>query len=403
MRATTLPVVNSPYQAQSVRVAARVDRSRLSAIQETLAFAMRPGMISFGPGLPAEANFPKTELRAAADRVLSGASSALQYNPPLPALREHIREIMRGRGLECSLEEIFITAGAQQALDLLCRLLLDPERAVLVEEITYAGLLHALSLTDARLTTVRTSPDEGIDVHALRAALRGGIRPAFLYVIPDGHNPLGVSLSSEKRAAIVELAREFRFPVIEDDPYGFVYHDAPPPPPLRSIDNEYVIYVGSFSKIIAPALRVGWIVCPRHLAKPLAILKEATDANVTSIGHRIVSSYLDMNCLPAHLARLRAEYRSRRDRMVSALEQFLPRGARFSRPSSGLFVWVELPAAVDSTTLLQRAVGECGVAFIPGPAFTPTGDGARSSLRLNFSHCDANTIERGVRLLAGSI
>jgi 2-aminoadipate transaminase len=372
----------------------------LSAIQEALALAMRPGVISFGPGLPDESNFPMPELRRAADSVFSASHSALQYSPPLVGLREHVREIMRWRGVDCSVDEVFITAGAQQALDLLCRLLLDRQTPVLVEEITYGGLLHALGLTDASVTAVRTDPTEGIDAQDISAVLHAGLRPGFLYVVPDGHNPLGVSLSSPKRAAIVELAKEYRIPVVEDDAYGLLYYDNPPPPALRSLNQEYVIYTGSFSKIVAPALRVGWIVCPRHLTRALAILKEATDANVATVGHRILNAYLDAGCLPAHLDLLRAEYRDRRDRMISALRRFLPAGARFSHPETGLYIWVELPETVDSAALLRRAVEECGVAFIPGSAFSVGGKSARSSLRLNFSHCAVNDIEQGVRLLA---
>jgi 2-aminoadipate transaminase len=390
----------TPSAAESMRLASWVERSGFSALQETLALAMRPGLISFGPGLPAEAGFPVAELKAAAGKVLREDPSVLQYAPPLKALQEHICELMRQRGVDCDTGEIFITSGAQQALNLLSRLLLDCGTPALVEDITYTGLLHAIGLTDARVASVGTDFAEGVDTDAVQAALDSGCNPGFLYVIPDGHNPLGVSLPREKRFALVELARRYKTPIVEDDPYGLLYYGKAPLPPLRSLDKEWIIYTGSFSKTVAPALRAGWIVCPRRLTKPLAILKEATDANVATLGHRILNAYLDTGALPGHVEALRREYRQRRDHMLFALERFLPAGARFSRPASGLFVWVELPGAVDTTELLRRAVEECGVAFVPGAAFATSGERGRNCLRLNFSHCDVSKIEQGVRLLA---
>jgi 2-aminoadipate transaminase len=220
-------------------------------------------------------------------------------------------------------------------------------------------------------------------------------------VIPTGHNPLGVSLPPAKRQRLVELARRYRVPILEDDAYGFLYYDEAPVPALRALEDRWVFYLGSFSKILAPALRAGWMVVPEELIPHLAALKHAADIDTPSFSHWTIARYLAGGQFPAHLQMLRGEYRRRRDAMLQALATHLPRGARWTRPASGMFVWVELPAELDSTALLSVAIEAEKVAFSPGEAFAAGGSRhASHCLRLNFTSCTPGEIEEGIERLA---
>ena len=248
-------------------------------------------------------------------------------------------------------------------------MLLSYGRQVLVEELTYEGLHLAFQSLQPEVLTVPASPTDGIDLDAVDKRLRSGAQPAFLYTVPDGHNPLGVSVSPENRIRLVELARRFHVPVIEDDVYGFLDYDSAPCPPLRALDEEWVFYIGSFSKIFAPSLRVGWIVAPASYSTALSHLKHAGDLDICTFSQLTALSYLDSGHLPGHLISLRTEYRRRRDAMLHALETNFPRTARWYTPSCGMFVWVELPPEIDTYELLQFAIDSEQVAFMPGPIF----------------------------------
>ncbi len=238
---------------------------------------------------------------------------------------------------------------------------------------------------------------------SVEATLEGGACPAFLYLIPEGHNPLGVSLPLASRRRLVELARRHRVPLIEDDTYGLLAGGAPLPA-LRSLDEEWVYYVGSFSKILAPALRVGWAVVPESLIPRLSMLKHASDVDTSTLSHRAVAAFLASGGLPGHLQSLRQEYRRRRDAMLASLEAHMPPAARWNRPSGGLYIWVELPPAVDATALLRIAVEEEQVAFAPGEAFA-AGDatGIRHCLRLSFGSSSPERIDEGIRRLGRAV
>jgi 2-aminoadipate transaminase len=310
------------------------------------------------------------------------------------------------RGVECTTDRIFLTSGAQQGLSLLAWLLVNSGAPVMTEEVIYPGLTQALAPLRPVHLTVPTDLERGIDVEAVAWKLARGPRPAFLYVIPDGHNPLGVSIAPESRAALVELARRYRVPIVEDDPYGLLAHDTVHASPLRALDDEWVIYAGSFSKIIAPGLRLGWLVVPPALLAPLAMLKEANDLECSGLTCRAVAAYLKAGYLPGHLEILRREYRSRRDRMLAALARHLPGGARWTRPRGGFFIWVELPEGIDTMALLDRALAD-GVAFVPGRAFAvgpqaEPGAGARA-MRLSFSTVTPHRIDEGIAALGGLV
>ena len=374
---------------------------RPSAIQDALKMTSRPGLLSLGLGLPAAELFPREAMAEVSARVLASESRALQYAPALPALRAQVVRLMERRGVRCSESQVFLTTGAQQGMSLLARLLLEPGRSVVVEDRAYSGFLQVLEPFQVRKLPVRTDPQAGLDVEALAALLESGERPALLYALSDGHNPLSVSMNLATRRRLVELARHHRVPIIEDDAYGLLRYEPEPLPALRALEPDWVFYVGSFSKVLAPGLRQGWVVVPESLIAPLSALKEASDIDTTTLSQRLVLGFLEGGYLEGHLERLLVEYRTRRDALLAALEAHFPAQARWTRPSGGMFVWVELPPEVDTLALLVRAVEEEQVAFIPGAAFEVQGGRPASHcLRLNFSHCPPEQLHEAVARLA---
>ena len=369
-----------------------------SALQKMLVATARPGINSFALGMPAAEFFPTEALAEATARVLSVNAGALQYSPPLQSLKQHVRELMKRRGVDCREEQIFLTAGAQQGMSLLSRLLLEPGRSVITEELIYSGFQQVLDPFQPNVLTVSTDTETGMDVDAVEQYLKSGARPSFIYSITDGHNPLSVRLSSSKRARLVELAEQYRVPIMEDDAYGFLCYENPLPP-LRALSERWVFYVGTFSKILAPALRVGWLVVPEELILPLSVIKESTDIDAAPLSQRIVNAYFDTGQLPAQIDMLRKEYGLRRDMMLRALAENFPDSASWTKPDCGFFVWVELPAAVDVDELFRRALEDEHVAFIPGHAFS-VHKKPSSSIRLNFSHPTTARIEEGIPRLA---
>ncbi|HXM49774.1 MAG TPA: PLP-dependent aminotransferase family protein [Pyrinomonadaceae bacterium] len=373
---------------------------RRSELQEMLVIASRPGILSFALGLPAAELFPVAEFAEAITGVLANDAQALQYGPPFGPLKSHIVSLMAQRNVICREEEIFLTSGAQQGLNLLTRLLLDPGGQVLIEELAYTGLQQVIEPYHPEILTVSTNPKTGMDIEAVAAFLAAGARPAFIYTVSEGHNPMAVSLSASKRAALVKLARLYNVPVIEDDPYGFLCYEDEKVPPMKALSEQYVLYVGSFSKILAPGVRVGWIVAPENLMEKLAVLKEASDINTSTLSQRSVSAYLDGGYLPAHLKMLLLEYRARRDAMLGALRDHFPLGSKYVKPTGGVFIWVQLPETIETSRLLKVALEREQVAFIPGAAFA-IGEvpPANHCMRLNFSNCSASLIEKGIARL----
>lgn len=393
--------VSSSLQAeQQAELAAWARGLEQSALQEMLVATARPGIISFALGMPAVELFPTKALAAAVERVLSVDRVALQYSPPLQSLKKHVQEMMKWRGVNCREEQIFLTAGAQQGMSLLSRLLLETGGSVITEELIYAGFKQVLQPFQPHVLTVSTDAKTGMDVDGVEQYLRSGERPSFIYSITDGHNPLSVRLDSSKRARLVDLAEQYHVPIIEDDAYGFLCYDDPLPP-LRALSERWVFYVGSFSKILAPALRVGWLVVPEELILPLSVIKESSDIDAAPLSQRIVNAYLDTGQLPGQIDMLRTQYGVRRDTMMRALAENFPDTARWTKPDCGFFVWVELPPAVDIDELFRRALEVEHVAFIPGHAFSVNNKRSSTpSIRLNFSHPTTARIEEGIPRLA---
>jgi 2-aminoadipate transaminase len=365
-----------------------------------LSITARPGILSFALGFPAPELFPAAAYSQAISHVLATDVVALQYSPPLKRLKSHIVALMARRGVVCSEEQVFLTSGAQQGMNLLARLLLEHGGPVLLEEISYTGMQIVLEPFQPRILTVPTDLDTGMDVDAVEMLLANGARPAFIYSMTESHNPLGVSLSLDKRIRLAELARRYCVPVVEDDVYGFLNYDGTPLPPVRKFEAECVYYIGSFSKILAPALRVGWVVVPEHLTPLLSLVKDATDLDCSALSQRLVSAYLDSGHLDAHLEVLCREYRMRRDTMVEALAQHLPEGTSWVIPTGGLFIWVELPHSIDAGALLKTAVETEQVAYIPGYVFCSGKNGYKKNcMRLNFSNCNPEKIRDGIARL----
>ena len=371
---------------------------RPSTIQQMLGLSGRPGLITFALGLPAPELFPAEGLAAAAGRVLRGDRAALQYKPGFEPLKAHVVRLMEARGVACRPEQVLLTTAAQQGLSLLARVMLEPGGTVLCDELVYMGFQQVIEPYQPRVLQVRSDLGTGMDVDAVARHLERGERPAFIYCITDGHNPLGCSLSPAKREQLVDLARRHRIPIVEDDAYGMLSYDRPVPP-LRAMDDEWVVYVGSFSKVLAPSLRLGWIVAPEEMIPVLGCAKDGQDLDMASLSQRIAGEYLDSGAFPGHLAAVRAEYHGRRDLMLELLQRELPAGSRWSTPGNGALIWAELPGGADTGVLLERAIDE-GVAYVPGAAFALPGSRAgRNGMRLNFSYSPPDAIREGMARL----
>jgi 2-aminoadipate transaminase len=375
-----------------------------SALQEMLTLTAQPDIISFALGLPAAELFPRDNYADAVSRVLAADNRALQYGPPCQLLKKHVQELMQKRGVTCRMSQIFLTTGAQQGLSLMARVLLNPGSQVLFEEMSYPGFQQVILPFKPQILTVPTDLDTGMDVDAVASMLESGARPAFIYTVTDGHNPLGVGMSVSKRRQLVELARRYQVPIVEDDAYGLIYYGENSVAPMRAWDERWVCYVGSFSKILAPALRVGWLVVPEELILSLSVVKESSDIDTATLDQRAIAAYLDAGHHEQHLQRVRREYRTRRDAMLDALDRHLPKGTLWKTPSSGFFLWVELPESVNASELLKLAVQEEKVAFIPGNAFGVNGSVLGSNcMRLNFSHHGVDLIEKGIARLGNAV
>jgi 2-aminoadipate transaminase len=378
--------------------------SGTSTIQQMMSVANRSDVISLSLGLPAAEFFPVDEMATAFESALRRESFALQYSFPSQSLKTHVVKLMAERGVRCREEQIFLTAGAQQGMNLLTRLLLNPGGEVLCEEIIYTGFQQIVEPYEPTIWTVPTDLDSGIDVDAVEDIFARK-QPAFLYVVTDGQNPMGVSMSLEKRRRLAELASEYGVPIVEDDAYGFInYESGRCESPICALNDSMVFYIGTFSKILAPALRTGWLVVPEELVPKLAIIKEATDINTCTLNQRAIAAYMDENDLPARIRKLGRVYGERRDAMLAALERHFPAGSCWREPVSGFFVWVELPEAVDMRALVKTAIEDEGVGFIPGQAFAVNPISKLStSMRLNFSNNSPEKIDEAIARLSRAV
>lgn len=403
------------------RYAQRTQRMGSSAIRELLKLTEQPDIISFAGGLPAPELFPVEAFAAATQRVLKKhGRKALQYSTTegyLP-LREFIVQKMSQYGIQASPDNVLITSGSQQALDLIGKLLINSGDLILTENPTYLGALQAWRAYQAEFTAVPID-DNGLQVDLLEEALCGG--PKFMYILPNFQNPGGVTLSLERRMALIEMADRYGVPIIEDDPYGELRFEGRHLPPLVVLDAEKlneepatplsrahngdeagffrgnVIYLSTFSKTLAPGLRLGWMVAPKSVIQRCVQAKQGMDLHTSSFVQMVTYEVVQGDFLPRHVRHIRDVYKERRDVMIGAMLRHFPPGITWTWPEGGLFLWVTLPEWLDATAVLQKAVKH-KVAFVPGVAFFPDGSG-RNHFRLNFSSPQPAQIEEGIKRL----
>lgn len=369
-------------------------------MQKILPYIAQTDIISFALGLPAVDLFPTKTYEACIQDIFLNNKFALQYSPPTRHLKSQIVSLMEKRGVRCYEEQIFITSGAQQGISLLTRLLLNPKGQIIVEDLAYPGLLQAIAPYQPSLFTVRSNFDTGIDIPAVEEHLKNGVRPAFIYTISDGHNPLGISMSWDKRVEFVNLAQKYGIPIIEDDAYGFLNYEEQIPS-LRSIDSQCVFYIGTFSKILGPSLRVGWIVVPERFIDKLSIIKESYDINTATLSQHVISNFIDSGNIETYLSSLRQEYKLRRDAMAEAIIQSFPSNTYFKLPTSGIFMWVGLPSAMNTNRLFETSIKSAKVSFIPGAAFSiKDKTNVSKFMRLNFSFNPPEKIKLGISKLS---
>lgn len=389
------------------RFAKRTATMKRSAIRELLKVGNRPGMISFAGGLPAPELFPIDEVEAATQRVLrEHGRKALQYGETegLAALRDWIAGKFSTAPVKLKRANVLITTGAQQGLDLLGRVLLEEGDKVVVENPTYLTTLMAWRPWGVEFLAAPTDA-EGMRVDELRPLL--GQNPKVIYAQPNFQNPSGITLSMPRRRKLVDLARETNTPVVEDNPYGELWYDQEPLTSLLELDaransagelQSHVVYLGTFSKVLAPALRVGWTIADEALIDKMALAKQAADLQSSTFNQYIA---LEMVQRGLDVAKLRSVYRERRDAMLEALKKHFPTGATWNRPAGGLFVWVTLPERIDAMALLPKAV-EKNVTFVPGEDFHADHSG-KNTIRLNFSNAGVDDIHVGIERLGGVI
>jgi 2-aminoadipate transaminase len=398
------------------RYAQRTQRMTSSAIRELLKLTSQPDVISFAGGLPAPELFPIEEFKAAADAVLTKRGrQALQYSTTEgdPALRDMIVRHMARYGIVVTIDNVLITTGSQEALDLIGKVLINPGDKILTEEPSYLGAIQAFTMYGADYVTVPIDAD-GLQTARLEDALRSG--PKFMYVLPNFQNPAGTTLSLERRLELVKLAERYGVPIIEDDPYGQLRYEGEHLKPLVVLDAENlhcenngrytgnVIYLSTFSKTLAPGLRLGWVVAPKAVIERLVQAKQGTDLHSSTLDQMIAFEVARGGFIDRHVRRIREVYKRRRDLMLASLERAFPEpssGVRWTRPQGGLFLWVVLPEWMDAGDLLKDAVRE-KVAFVPGAAFHPLGGGC-NTMRLNFSNATEPMIEEGIARLGRAI
>jgi 2-aminoadipate transaminase len=374
-----------------------------SAMRDLMAITERDDVISLAGGLPDTSTFPSSSYAALMQKVAAESTSrALQYGPTegLQVVKRCVVEVMAAEGVDgVDPADVLITTGGQQVIDLVCKTLIDPGDVIVAEAPTYPGAVPAFSSYQADVVQVEMDRD-GMRVDELEETLdrldREGRRPKFIYTVPNFQNPAGVTLSLPRRERLVRLAQERELLVLEDNPYGLLRFEGDPIPTLRSIDGgEFVIYLGTFSKILSPGLRLGWTVAPRPVLEKMNLGKQAADLCSSSMTQHFVAAYFQEGRWQEYIRSLAQIYHRRRDTMLDALAEQLPREAQWTHPQGGLFIWATLPDYIDTTDLLARALSE-SVAFVPGRAAYLDGRGG-SSMRLNYSGVGEDDIREGIR------
>ena len=394
------------------RYAHRTQKMGSSVIRELLKLTEQPDIISFAGGLPAPEVFPVREFGDACNYVLENfGSQALQYSTTegYHPLREMIARHTARYSVEVTADNIMITSGSQQALDFIGRLFLNRGDYIVVESPTYLGALQAWNAYGAQYIPVR-SDENGMIVDELEAALRVG--PKFIYVLPNFQNPSGSTLILERRKQLIEIADKYGVPIIEDDPYGQLRYEGEHIPSVVALDSEFrgpngghysgnVIYLSTFSKLLAPGLRLAWVIAPPEVTRKLVMTKQAADLHTSSFNQYVAYEVAKGGFLDEHVKVIRATYKERRDVMIEMMEEMFPQGVTWRKPQGGMFLWGILPEDMDAAEVLKRAI-EKKVAFVPGQAFHPNG-GGKNTMRINFSYSNPDTIREGVTRLGTTL
>ena len=393
------------------RFAQRTQRMKGSAIRELLKITDQPNIISFGGGLPAPEIFPTERFAEACSKVLSDtnyARKALQYSTTegYVPLRQLIADNMNRYGSKIGPENVLITSGSQQALDMVGKIFINPGDHILTESPTYLGALQAWDSWQSEYVTVR-SDNNGMDTSFLEEGLRVG--PKFMYVLPNFQNPTGVTIPLERRKKIVELAQRYGVPILEDDPYGQLRFEGENLPPIGCVDDELrkeqndsqtgnVIYLSTFSKTLAPGLRLAWIIAPVRVIEMFTQAKQGMDLHSPTFNQFVAYEVAKDGFLDEHVKLIRKVYKERRDVMLDSLSEHMPEGVKWTEPEGGLFLWITIPEKLSAADVFKIAVRDEKVAFVPGESFHPNGGGL-NTMRLNFSCEKPETINEGIARL----
>ena len=373
-----------------------------SAMRDLMAVTARPEVISLAGGLPDTSSFPPETFAAVTARIAEeSCAKALQYGPTegLDETKTCILEVMAAEGMRADPADMVVTTGGQQVIDLVTKTLIDPGDVIVAEGPTYPGAVPVFHAYQADVVQIDMD-SEGMRIDLLEEALdrldREGRRPKFIYTVPTFQNPAGVTLSLPRRRRLVEVAAERELLVLEDNPYGLLGYEGDAPPPLYSLDGGvYVMYLGTFSKILSPGIRLGWVVAPPPVLEKINLGKQEADLCTSTLSQLLVQAYFELGDWRDYVTSLTEIYRSRRDTMLDALAEHFPPQAEWTHPGGGLFVWATLPDFIDTTDLLARALRD-NVAFVPGAAAFLDGRG-HNSMRLNFSSSDEGSIREGIR------
>ncbi|MEM1504150.1 PLP-dependent aminotransferase family protein [Domibacillus sp. 8LH] len=382
------------------KFAKRASRVKSSETREILKVTERPEVISFAGGLPAPELFPVEALNAACEAVLKeDGPASLQYSTTegyIP-LRNAIIKRMSAIGIQASLEQVIITSGSQQAIDLTGRLLLDEGDTILCESPTYLAAINAFKVYDANFVEVDMDED-GMSMEALEKQLQLHPNAKFIYTIPDFQNPTGRTMKLERRKRMIELANQYNVLIVEDNPYGAVRFSGEPLPPVKHFDTEgRVIYLSTFSKIFTPGLRLGWICADEVFIEKYVAFKQTADLHSDSFAQRITAKYMELYDIEAHIETIKTVYKERCTTMLDCIDQFFPKSVSHSKPEGGLFIWVELPDSVDSSKIFLECLKN-DVAFVPGIPFFPNSQ-QKNTLRLNYSNMPKERIIEGMKRL----
>jgi 2-aminoadipate transaminase len=388
----------------------RVKGMKTAATRDLMATLSRPGIISLAGGFPDTRAFGEEAFREISRNIAGDAAQALQYGPTsgLEAIKDVIVDVMAAEGTPARQEDVFITTGAQQGLDLIAKVFLDEGDAILCEGPTYAGALNAFAAYRPRIAHVPMDRAGMIPIAAretLKKARKQGLHVKFIYTVPNFQNPAGVTLIRERRHELLEIAREFDLIIVEDNPYGMLRFEGEPLPTLAALEQEQegylvdrVVYLGTFSKIFAPGVRLGWVHAQPGILHKINIGKQGADLCSSNLSQMMISSYFQNADWRAYVKRLTTMYKDRRDAMLDALAEFMPKEVHWTHPEGGLFVWATLPSYLDATAMLPRAIAR-NVAYVPGEGFYAGGSG-KNHMRLNFSFVEPERIRRGIELLS---